>query len=528
MLGASRGMTRFWLRRVVPLAVAGLLLSGGHARAADPVYVQYACDLPDGSVAPIDGFTREIDGAATVENHCASGGGLTISLPDGSAPSPTTGRWNYAAPSGTSIARFALRRVVQNISAEGSDSRRTYFIRDEAAFIDACGLSSACQQTREIDDSGTRTSLVIGSSCTTDPCFGPEPGASLVSVDNVAITLRDEEPPTFNAHPSGDLYASGPVDGERSVLVSASDVGGGVFTAALIVDGVERAAQVLDGNGGACSKPFVRAAPCSNSVLGTLRLDTTALAEGEHMVGVVVYDATEVNRATSPPVPIQVRGTPGTTSGSSNALPVSNTPTAQGPLRLLGRRFKHGRLRQRFGQTTTIRGRLVQAGGAPAARTSLKIFSALDVPGAEERAIGDAETDAAGRFVIEIPKGPSRRIVVRSGADSWTLRVRVPAPLRLLPSRQRLRNKQKLMLVAYLLGTDAPARSADVAFQVRIGDHWRTFATRPMGGDGRARIGHRFQVTYQRLTYRFRAIVVKRKSFPFATAVSPPVAVRVN
>jgi hypothetical protein len=106
--------------------------------------------------------------------------------------------------------------------------------------------------------------------------------------------------------------------------------------------------------------------------------------------------------------------------------------------------------------------------------------------------------------------------------------VDVAAPIRLAANRQELRNKQKLVLAAYLPMRDIPPRSADVAFQVRIGDHWRTFATRSLEANGRAVAKHRFQVTFHAMTYRFRAVVVRHAKFPYANAASPTVVVKVN
>lgn len=532
MAGTSTGMTNTMLWRCALLMLMLTLLSSTPARAADPVYVQYACHLPDGRAAPTDGFVATANGAAVTEDRCAAGGGLTITLPDGEVPIPTDAEWTYRPPPGTSIVRATMHREVRNVSAEGADTKRIYsFLNGRNDLLEYCGLSSSCATQRDLDASDPGEWFTVRLGCNANPCNGPNAGPGTVAVDRVAVTLRDGTSPSFTTQPSGTLFAPEPVNGVRSVVVSATDVGGGVYTAALVVDGVEQVSHVLDTNDGACAKPFARAVPCKGTALGQFDFDTSTLADGEHSVAVVVRDATEVNSVSSPPVSIQVRNAGDISASGTSQGPVSGglaSPTPATGLRLLGRGLRWGVVRQRFGHASTIDGRLVDGEGRPVSDTQLAVLSARDIPGADATQIGETRTDSAGRFRVVIPQGSNRRITLRAPSDSWTIRVQVRAPLRLQPSRTRLRNKQKLMLVAYLLGAMAPAGSADIAFQVRIGEQWRTFATRPIGSDGRARIGHRFRVTYQRLTYRFRAVVVGRRSFPFANSVSPTKSVQVN
>lgn len=514
-------------------ALACLLLAAGPAHAAtDPVYTVYACHLPDGTPAPVDGFTGSAGGDAVVENRCAQGGGLYIGLPDGPISATSQGTWEYHAPAGTSIAQAIVTREVRNIGGPGQPSHRFYAMASDRQNAESCGFSSSasCPPLAEVTIGGSATSFVLSALCHYDlnDCLGPTAGPGFVSMSQAVITLRDLSVPVLTAHPSGDLYDPGPVTGLRSVHVSTTDEGSGVFTAALVVDGQQHEARVLDTNGGSCAKPFTTATPCKGLALGSLSLDTTRLSDGQHTVSVIVYDATEVNSVESPSTTITVDNTsnaPDTAPVQGSAVLASGAPA---PLQLRSHQVARKTIRRPFDRPTIIRGQLVDAGGVPVTGTTVAVFTALDTARSPERPAGTVVTDASGAFRAEIPPGPSRRVVLRADGSTWTVRLLVPAPLHLLASRTTLRNKQKLMLTAYLAGTTAPARSADVAFQVLIGHQWRTFATRPVDGEGRARIGHRFRVTYQRLTYRFRAVVVGRRTFPFTNATSPPVAVRVN
>lgn len=526
MAVASEGMRQSILRRCALLVLAAILLFPAGAAAAEPVYVQYACHLPDGTAIPADGFESQASGAATVENRCASGGGLTIEVPEQGPAAPINGKWSYTAPPSTLLSQIRLMRKVHNFGGNGG--ARTLQLKLDGKEVDACAPFFACEVSKSIS-AGPGQVFETTVNCYSEYCSGADPGYGWASLDSIAITLLDESPPTFRGTPGGDLFSPSPVDGTRSVSFTAEDAGGGVYKAAWVIDDLEREARVLDPNEGACAKPFVRAVPCKTSVDGRLMLDTTTLTDGEHTISVAVYDATEVNRVASPPVKVEVRNSIGAPSGSS--ISESDPPAASSNplgLRLLGRPFRRGAIRQQFGRSTLVQGRLVDREGRAVPSATLTVLSAPDVPGGRLEEIGAPTTNAEGQFSFQVPPGVSRRLVVRSSSGSWTVRVRVAAPLRLQPSRTQLVNKQKLLLVAYLLGARVPAGSADVAFQVRIGHQWRTFATRPIGRDGRAQIAHRFRVTFQRMTYHFRAVVVRRKSFPFGNAASPSISVQVN
>lgn len=367
--------------------------------------------------------------------------------------------------------------------------------------------------------------------------MSPEPPteARLV-LSQVRVTLSDAHDPTFGQPPGGSLFQThSAVRGTAETSFSVSDKGGGVYQAALIVDGHEQNRSVIDPTG-ACVEPFRLAVPCPSSVQSSLSLDTTEFPDGLHTVSVVIYDVTGINKVISDPVQIQVENfsPAGHLTGSSARQPNGVGATAKARLVGIGRSGRPTRW-AKDGKTSTVIGRLIDEAGKPITGAALAAFAAVDVPGAKEKLIAGATTDKTGKFRLIVPKGPSRRISVRYQAFSddqkavtWSFRVNVAAPIKLLASRERLRNGDKLTLTAYLAGRKVPKGSTDIAFQVRIGKQWRTFAKQTLGAKGIARVGHRFRVTYHRMTYRFRAVTLKRRTFPYADARSAPVAVRVN
>lgn len=509
------------LRLLAALSL-GMALPVG-ARAATPTptvpsYFQYSCRSPSEDWIGADRFVANLDGSAQTgaRDACATGGQLELWLST-TTSGPNYAEWTYAAPPHTVIVGASIAR--QASLPSGSNMQYALVGTTEACQGPGCYL-----ENRDIP--GTRASLTFRLSCPGTGCSTTNPSApstGTLTLGAGRIQLSDQEPPKITVAPSGGLFAEGAtVDGAQTVAFSAEDLGGGVYKAALVVDGLERTRQVVDDNGGACREPFVKAVPCKPSAAGRLVFDTSQVTDGRHTFSLVVYDATGTNSATFGPVSVTVANRGG---GSS----ASGTPAA----RLVG--IRRPVRRQPYPRRALVAGRLVDASGSAIAGAGLAVFSAVEVPGAAERQIGSATTDAKGRFGFVVPRGPSRRISVRyrpagasTDAAASTVRVVVAAPVALVPSARRLRNGQRLTLTARLGGRRVPAGSADVAFQVLIGTRWRTFATRSLDAHGRARVHHRFRVTYQRLTYRFRAVTLRRRNFPFADSASRPVGVRVN
>jgi len=338
-------------------------------------------------------------------------------------------------------------------------------------------------------------------------------------IRGVDFHLRDDFAPIVNvAFPTTEL------SGDVQIPFDATDRGGGVFQTEIVVDGQPQPRQIVDSNSGACVIPFTKRVPCKLSVSGNATLETGSLTNGDHSIALNVYDATGQNVTTAGPVGVSVRNASPSQTDQGTSPPITGA-------RVVGAGSRRV-LRTGFGKPVVLRGRLVDSGGAPLVGVEVGAYGALDVPGAKPKLVATATTGPAGGFQITVPPGPSRRIVVRptNGVDSqaWSLKTRVRAPIALLPSKKRLRNGDKLLLTAYLVGAKVPPKSADVAFQVQIGEQWRTFARRTLDKRGLAQVAHRFKVTFQRMTYRFRVLTLKRKTFPFEDARSRVISVRVN
>jgi hypothetical protein len=78
-----------------------------------------------------------------------------------------------------------------------------------------------------------------------------------------------------------------------------------------------------------------------------------------------------------------------------------------------------------------------------------------------------------------------------------------------------------------LLGGHVPPTGKLVELQARVGARWRTFATLRSDRRGRVRHSHRFALASAGSTYTLRLRVPRERSYPFETATSRAVTVRV-
>jgi hypothetical protein len=213
--------------------------------------------------------------------------------------------WTFTAPADTEIAAFRVTRAytlpgdrpygtgVYLLETKGSGAGYFNFranyggpLGDGPSTETAAGLTGQTTLSAHVACGG-------GLDCT---------GNGTLNVYAARIDLRDDLAPVLSAV-SGSLLAPGAQKGTRAVSYSASDRGSGVYREQLVVDGTVRAERQLG-----CSSTLV--VPCPLSTSGTVTLDTTRLADGEHEVELVLWDATLANRTGHGPVRITVDNVP--------------------------------------------------------------------------------------------------------------------------------------------------------------------------------------------------------------------------
>jgi hypothetical protein len=531
-------------RTVAGLLVALCVALIAPAAAGAGTYSVWSCTGPDGSGSPTDAWRHE-GGAqfSSPADSCASGGGLYTGLNgDFAHPANTTlMTWRFTAPVNTSIAGYRIWRSAQ-VTPTSFHATPVYWLAWPRKEYPA-GVKEQCPSTNCSGVGNPATPLAAGNLITasgmsgvTDLYFNagcggtdgytcnPEqspPGSDAVNlrIHAADITLRDDLDPELGT-PSGTLVGSRrTLAGVHGVSVAAKDAGAGLYDIQLEVDGrVVSSTPVGD-----CVKPFRVAVPCKLAATASATLDTATLPDGAHQLRVIVRDATESNHAAYGPVQI-------VTANATNRCGAGDgTVTA---------RFARTRGRSvtvRYGKRRAIRGRVVDAAGAPVANAGLRVVSRIRRRGERLRALARTVTTRPdGRFRFRTPKRPSRvlRVGWRSSPSatrltcSRTLRLGVRAPVRLRAIDATVAPGGRVRLRGLLRGGFIPRRGKQVDLQAYDRGRWRTFDS------VRAR-GRRFAASYRFSagaggTFPMRARVRPDGAYPFALGYSPVVRVRVG
>jgi hypothetical protein len=513
------------------LAISGLALFAAPGQAG--VYSVQTCRIGTG------GWAVTAHTAATT--HSASGcpsGVLEIQLRGDQAHAADDAiAATFAAPANTDIQSYSLWRGVQlswpynyyfnEIAGSGAATTREQC-------LDTCGAvgdynnslapASLLGASNRTDVHGLQLLLTCavppGSSSS---CEKKWPGARL-RLGRADITLRDQSPPEFkDPSPSGTLVSSSaPLAGVQPVTVSAKDSGGGVYQLLFEVDGSVVDQETIDDNGGRCRQPFTVAMPCKASVNATVGFDTSKVADGSHMLRLLVTDATGTNVAAWGPVRLQ----------TANASCNPNPRVAALRLRTVLARGRRSTT-VGYGHRVRVRGQLLTPQGTPVGGASLCIAAATDLPQAGLRLVGAIATDPNGRFSYLAQPRSSQRLYfvnrVAGGAVAASVHVGVRASTTFSASRRSVRTGQSVVFRGRLRGQPIPHRGVRVELQALRADGWSTFGhTVRANSRGRFRLRYRFTRTRGVQTYEVRARVAEQAGYPFATGISKPLRLHVR
>jgi hypothetical protein len=500
------------------------------ARAQDAYTVHY-CQAPGGGVGSVDGFSA-ISGAAGLGFACPAGG-VSSGPPTSQFGTLEAFGIRYRVPGDTRLASFVLWRTVAvpppwNYTLFADSDAPTVENSVETCWTVGGGpcrgvgdgrISNASRIARTTPDTG---GLLLWVDCNPGPCTAG--GSTRATVHRLDAELSDRFDPVLVGTPSGDLLDSQrAVAGTRSIAFSASDRGGGIYRAAIEVDGAAAVSQVVDDNGGRCREPFTAPVPCRLTASGSIALDTATLADGVHSVRLVVSDATGTNAVAYGPVEITTRNQ---APGCDPAVTRATTPVTA---RFRGTR--RTRLTRARGRGARIRGTVAGAG----AGTPVFLIARAIRRGARDRVAARGLTAADGSYRLRVPRGPSRRLRVGYRVRSTDPLLACSRPLRLnTPARLTLRVRPRsvpaggrVRLSGRLLGGKVPARGKTVELQAFERGRWRTFQT------ARARRGRRFVARYRfsssaaGRTFPMRARARPDALYPFSTGHSRVVRVRV-
>ncbi|HEX3510650.1 MAG TPA: hypothetical protein VHT27_06065 [Solirubrobacteraceae bacterium] len=298
------------------------LLAAGSAPAAQANRLAVlSCHGPGGEALGDDGWLNErtADGDMVALDTCGEAGAGSLHLElagnSGGYGNGAQTEWVFTSPSWGSIVSYRVQ-VADSFTTVygegGADGVGQAFViasdeSDPNYDYRNLGSGSFGASVLERTPPAPDHSLVLNASC--DGQSGTCPANMIVSrldVSATRVTLNDPSTPTVNAM-TGSLLASNTLRGTVALNLAASDEGPGVYSAALILDGVPQAPQIFDTNGGWCEslgpsgeapRSFAHPDPCPQHASTTLTLDTTGLADGTHTIALRVDDAS--GNATTP------------------------------------------------------------------------------------------------------------------------------------------------------------------------------------------------------------------------------------
>jgi hypothetical protein len=305
---AARSVPRMLLVALC-LAAGVLALSTSAARAGGWTLV--SCTNPDGTPAPVDGWTpgvwagTPVTGSGAVDG-CAAGGALSA-ISGGSAPAFTGPEWVFTAPGGDTIAGGT-------IDADFTAPQGQAWISTPQPAFDAgdviagCGTPGSCPPAGAFAISHPGgTTLFAPAICTTLAAPACEAGALNAQVDIKAadIELADSSVPAASGV-SGSLVA-GRARGVATLRMLASDPGAaggsgpGVYAVSVSIDGTSVYVGPPNPAKPVCPSVgtdpatghlmFDHAQPCPPTARVAIPVDTSSLADGRHALTVVVTDA---------------------------------------------------------------------------------------------------------------------------------------------------------------------------------------------------------------------------------------------
>jgi hypothetical protein len=327
-----RRATRRAAGTVLAVAAIAMLLSGAMCAGAwAGEYHVYSCRMPDGQVAPVDGWSETTSQAGDhTADTCATEGGLVAALDAGhSHPADTDlATWAFDAPAGETLAAATIWRAGDTAGGSNLNAEASYMfwfagvansgngahpfgicealngcagqgnLKSPIAANNRLEVPSGALHSPYLSLNASCGSLIASSVCPNGS--GDEAGnAAVVELFAADLVLTQESAPTVQ-EVKGPLDEATTVSGTTDVAFTATDSGSGVYEAVFQVDGQTVYTTVLSTNGGRCHDvgqttdglpAFLYTQPCPPSLSVDVPFDTTATTNGSHHIVVSVTDA---------------------------------------------------------------------------------------------------------------------------------------------------------------------------------------------------------------------------------------------
>lgn len=514
--------------RRVPACFAALLAAvfacaalAGSASAAN--YSVYSCTGPDGEALPSSAWTPRLSvpshsAAFSFGSACSD---LTVTATPGTAlAAGEDAGYAFNAPAGTTISGYEIRRSVGIIypvsgtrPALSSGLRRTvdgaetYWGECEAVVSD-CTFNF--RGTTSVGLSASSLQVGVECAATSGSCAGTGINILRARLIDSRVDIADTSAPTL-AIAGGTLPGVVAFAGTHALSVRASDVGGGVRSVTLSVDGVAKATSA---SGGSCSTPYTAAVPCPLLKTSDFEVNLGDYSSGSHSVVVSATDAAG-NVGTLAPFNFTIGGV------SANGTPGVEFPALTTRKALISAKSS---------KKVSVGGRLLTSSGTAIGDATLEVFKASVFSPSVQTPIGSTKTADDGSFSFKVkPSGALRITFVfrpASGAQSTasaSTTLRQALVLSARGSQRVLRRGANLTIAGRLSGAASAAAGTPVEIEVKNGKRWSPIEVVTAGKSGAYKWKHRFTRVTRPTLFRFRAIVRAKQGWPWPSRTSPVV-----
>lgn len=348
----------------------------------------------------------------------------------------------------------------------------------------------------------------------------------------IAATEVDIHPPTLGPL-TGSALTGTTLRGHQTLATDAADVGGGLTSLAVLVNGLPGGPAVS----GTCALAQVSnrstygtvatsPSPCPPALKGSWTLDTSAYPfhDGANTIAVCASDLATIgnpNTTCSPPVSVNVDNSctespvPGGADLSAQFAKTNTESVTVG-----------------YGKEAEVSGTLQDGSGAPVSGATICLKSETLGLDPSAQPIGTVKTDSTGHFAYSLPAGPDRELVVGYRHDSFqvgrSVRYFAHAAPSLTASPTKLRNGRRVSLRGTLPQPGAGRRVVILQANIVGSKRWITFRRSVTDAAGSFGAGYRFHSTRRKTNYRFRAVVPTQDHYPYVEGHSKPVTVLVR
>lgn len=526
------------------------MATAGGARAAE--YDVWSCTGPDGQALSAAAWEESTDdaepGDVSMTDDCATGGPAGLHVNDAGVPGGRSARiiLSFDLPPGGAISDYEINRSIRTSGAVSGYNYAAAIRETSGATNTDWGCASYlsppyfnCSNLGSPTNPGDPGNLVnyvgpnltglgVWAACWNNGCSAPfSIPAAEFNLFSSRVSVVDNDPPTLTGL-GGALIRAEAVRGKTDLFVDAADVGGGVRSLTLAIDG--GAPQTITADTTAtCAEPFEVPEPCPAQLGRIFTVDTTLLTEGFHSAGGTITDAAG-NSTPYGPVSFVVQNkyaNPGNPTDPDNGTP----PVADPEIRLDRAMVDHAP-----GKAASITGRLLTSGGQPIAGAGLEVTSiSLGGTSSEEVPLAPVTTGADGRFTVENKGLGARRITVSfapvvggvpTRRASATLRSKLKLKFKAKPRRIRIGKAVKF--TGKIVGGGPSVRGATTEIQAKAGGRWQTVANVSAKASGKFRWKYRFRHVERNAIFSFRALVRSNPGWPWPTVKSKKLKVRIR